>query len=71
MARDSINLCHRIQLHNPTVLSKNSRYRDSMVREAVEVELHLNIMNREDVLCLSWSWKRLIHSLKGYKKRSS
>jgi hypothetical protein len=24
---------------------------------------HQNYMNREDVLCLSWSWKLLIHSL--------
>jgi hypothetical protein len=37
---------------------------DCIVREAIEIELHPNSMNREVGICLSKSWKRLICSLK-------
>jgi hypothetical protein len=37
---------------------------DRLNKETIEIELHANIMNREDGVCLSWSWTPLIHSLK-------
>jgi hypothetical protein len=41
---------------------------DWMIREAVEIELHPNDMNREDGLHLSQAWKPLIHSFRGCRK---
>jgi hypothetical protein len=66
MADHSINRGHRVQLQNTTILSNKSRYMDWMVKDAIEIELQASIMNREDGLCLSRSWKP--HSLKGRRK---
>jgi hypothetical protein len=68
VAEHSINLDHRIQLQNTTILPIKSRYTDQMIREAIEIELQPNNMNREDGLRLSRSWKPLIHTLKGCRK---
>jgi hypothetical protein len=65
----SISLGHCIQLQDTTILSTKSRHMDWMIREATEIELHPNNMNREDGLHLSQSWKPLIHSLKGCRKQ--
>jgi hypothetical protein len=48
-------------------MSTKSRYMERMVREAIEIKLRPNNMNREDGLCLSRSWIPLIRPLKGRK----
>jgi hypothetical protein len=68
VAEHSINLGHHIQLQNTTILSIKPRYMDCIIREAIEIELHPNNMNREDGFCLSKSWKPLICSLKDCRK---
>jgi hypothetical protein len=59
----SIARGHRFQLQDTKILSTKSRYMDRLINEAVEIELHPNNINREDGLCLSRSWKPLIHFL--------
>jgi hypothetical protein len=36
-------------------MSTKSRYMDRLIKDAIEIELHLKNMNREDGLCLSRS----------------
>jgi hypothetical protein len=48
VAEHSINLGHRIQLHNTSILAKKSRCMDRFIREVIDIELHPNNINRED-----------------------
>jgi hypothetical protein len=40
VAEHSINLGHRIQLQNASILAKKSRWMDWIIREAIEIKLH-------------------------------
>jgi hypothetical protein len=64
VAEHSIDLGHHIQFHNNSVLATKTQYMNCIVREAIEIELHRNNMNREVGFCLNKSWKPLICSLK-------
>jgi hypothetical protein len=47
-------------MHNTSILAKNSRYMDRIIREAIQIELRANNINREDGFSLSGSWKPFI-----------
>jgi hypothetical protein len=43
VAEHITNLGHRIQLQDTTILSTKSRYIDRVIREAIEIQLHLKV----------------------------
>ncbi|PNF22070.1 hypothetical protein B7P43_G09300 [Cryptotermes secundus] len=47
VAEHRIDLGHRIQLQNTSILATKTRYMDRIIREAIEIELHHDNMNRE------------------------
>ena len=52
---------HVIKFHNTQILSTLPGYMEQLTREAVELELNPNNMNKEDGLTLNGSLKPLIH----------
>jgi hypothetical protein len=60
VAENIIDQGRRIQFHSSSILASKTRYMDRIVREAIEIELHPYIINREGGFCLSKSWKPLI-----------
>jgi hypothetical protein len=50
------------------VISTKTSYMDRLIREAIEIEMHSNIINRDGGFNLSKSWKPLLQKR---KKRDS
>jgi hypothetical protein len=53
LSEDSIDLGYHIQLQNTVIVAKRTRQMEWISRKAIEIELHLDNMNREDGFSLS------------------
>jgi hypothetical protein len=64
VAEHSISWGHRTQLQDTKILSTKSRYTNRLIKEDIEIELHPNNMNREDVSVLAGHGNHLSIPLK-------
>jgi hypothetical protein len=67
MSEHSIDLGHRVQFQDTRILPMKTGCKEHIIREAIEIELHPNNVNREG-FSLSKAWKPLLQTLKEWRK---
>jgi hypothetical protein len=56
IAEHSINTGHKIDFNNVSVLDRASGYMDRLVKEAIQIRLNQNNINRDNGFTLSRAW---------------
>jgi hypothetical protein len=51
-----INAGHKIYFNNISVLDRASGYMDRLIKEAIQIRLNQNNINRDNGFTLSWAW---------------